>query len=67
MEFQQQTNEISVAAFQQSFFAEEISRNTNVENTHLITTDTVESPSKMYESLDGLLTNLDALTSVMKI
>ena len=62
--FQQQTHEISDAVSQQASVAEEVSR--NVENVRLLTDDTVESSSNMSESLAGLKTNSDALTTVVK-
>ncbi|MFB0981238.1 MAG: methyl-accepting chemotaxis protein [Alteromonadaceae bacterium] len=62
--FQLQTHEISDAVSQQASVAEEVSR--NVENVRLLTDDTVESSSNMSESLAGLQTNSDALTTVVK-
>ena len=62
--FQRQTHEISDAVSQQANVAEEVSR--NVENVRLLTDDTVESSSSMSESLAGLKTNSDALTTVVK-
>ena len=62
--FQRQTHEISDAVSQQANVAEEVSR--NVENVRLLTDDTVESSSSMSESLYGLKTNSDALTTVVK-
>jgi methyl-accepting chemotaxis protein len=62
--FQRQTHEISDAVAQQASVAEEVSR--NVENVRLLTDDTVESSSNMSESLAGLKTNSDALTTVVK-
>jgi len=62
--FQLQTHEISDAVSQQASVAEEVSR--NVENVRLLTDDTVESSVNMSESLAGLQTNSDALTTVVK-
>ncbi|MBA6232054.1 MULTISPECIES: methyl-accepting chemotaxis protein [unclassified Colwellia] len=62
--FQLQTHEISDAVSQQATVAEGVSR--SVENVRLLADDTVQSSSNMAESLAGLQTNSDALTTVVK-
>jgi methyl-accepting chemotaxis protein len=62
--FQLQTHEISNAVSQQALVAEGVSR--SVENVRLLTDNTVQSSSNMAESLAGLQTNSDALTTVVK-
>jgi len=62
-EFQHQTLEISQAVTQQASVAEEVSR--NVENVRLLTDGTVEAAANMADSLDGLQTNSDTLTTAV--
>jgi len=62
-EFQQQTQEIAHAVSQQASVAEEVSK--NVENVRLMTDDTVNGANQMAESLEGLQSNSNSLTSVV--
>jgi len=62
-EFQQQTLEIATAVSQQASVAEEVSK--NVENVRLLTDDTVSGANQMAESLDGLQSNSNSLTTVV--
>ena len=62
-DFQQQTLEIATAVSQQASVAEEVSK--NVENVRLMTDDTVIGSTQMEESLAGLQSNSDSLTTAV--